>query len=102
MTRKRTRESLGQLMCSPCPVCEGRGIQKSPETVCYEIFREIMRVARAYENDVLLVMASQLVVDRLLDEDSAALADLEELVGKTVKFEVEPMYTQEQFDVVLF
>jgi ribonuclease G len=77
-------------------------VQKSPETVCYEIFREIMRVARAYENDVLLVMASQLVVDRLLDDDSAALADLEELVGKTVKFEVEPMYTQEQFDVVLF
>ncbi|MEZ5491099.1 MAG: ribonuclease G [Gammaproteobacteria bacterium] len=102
MTRKRTRESLGQIICSPCPVCEGRGVQKSPETVCYEIFREIMRVARAYENDVLLVMASQLVVDRLLDEDSAALADLEELVGKTVKFEVEPMYTQEQFDVVLF
>jgi len=102
MTRKRTRESLGQIICSPCPVCEGRGIQKSADTVCYEIFREILRVAKAYENDVLLVMASQVVVDRLLDEDSAALADLEELVGKTVKFEVEPMYTQEQFDVVLY
>jgi len=102
MTRKRTRESLGQLICSPCPMCDGRGVQKSAETVCFEIFREIMRVAKAYENDTLLVMASQVVVDRLLDEDSAALADLEELVGKTVKFEVEPMYTQEQFDVVLF
>ncbi len=102
MTRKRTRESLEQIICSPCAVCDGRGVQKSAETVCYEIFREIMRVARAYENDVLLVMASQVVVDRLLDEDSAFLADLEELVGKTVKFEVEPMYTQEQFDVVLF
>jgi ribonuclease G len=102
MTRKRTRESLEQILCRPCPVCQGRGVQKSPETVCYEIFREIMRVAKAYENDVLLVMASQLVVDRLLDEDSTALADLEELVGKTVRFEVEPMYTQEQFDVVLF
>lgn len=102
MTRKRTRESLGQLLCSACPVCDGRGLLKSPDTVCYEIFREIMRVAKAFENDVLLVMASQVVVDRLLDEDSAALADLEELIGKTVKFEVEPMYTQEQFDVVLY
>jgi len=42
------------------------------------------------------------VVDRLLDEESSSLADLEELIGKTVRFEVEPMYTQEQFDVVLF
>lgn len=102
MTRKRTRESLGQILNSHCPVCEGRGSQKSAETVCYEIFREIMLVARTYENDMLLVMASQIVVDRLLDEESSTLGTLQELVGKTVKFEVEPMYTQEQFDVVLY
>ena len=102
MTRKRTREGLGQTLSNKCPVCEGRGTQKSPETVCYEIFREIIRVTRAYENDVLLVIASQLVVDRLLDEESSTLSELQELVSKTVKFEVEPMYTQEQFDVVLY
>jgi len=102
MTRKRTRESLGQILNSHCPVCDGRGTLKSPETVCYEIFREILNVARSYENDVLLVMASQVVVDRLLDEESDTLANLEELISKTVKFEVEPMYTQEQFDVVLY
>jgi ribonuclease G len=101
MTRKRTHQSLEQMLCSDCPACSGRGVLKSAETVCYEIFREIMRVARVYENDSLLVMASQLVVDRLLDEESDTLAGLEELIDKTVKFEVEPMYTQEQFDVVL-
>ncbi|MEQ8953989.1 MAG: Rne/Rng family ribonuclease, partial [Gammaproteobacteria bacterium] len=101
MTRKRTRESLGQILNSECPVCAGKGNLKSAETVCYEIFRDIMRTARAYDNESLLVMASQVVVDRLLDEESDTLAELEELVGKTVKFEVEPMYTQEQFDVVL-
>jgi ribonuclease G len=57
-------------------------------------------VARAVDNDVLLVMASQVVVDRLLDEESCAVADLQELVAKTLKLEVEPMYTQEQFGVV--
>lgn len=101
MTRKRTRESLGQILHSDCSVCEGRGKQKSTETVCYEIFREILRVAKAYENDVLLVMAAQAVVDRLLDEESNTLGELQELIAKTIKFEVEPMYTQEQFDVVL-
>ncbi|MDP3517980.1 MAG: ribonuclease G [Pseudohongiella sp.] len=102
MTRKRTRESLGQILCSTCPVCEGRARLKTPETICYEIFREIVRVARVYENDELMVLASQVVVDRLLDEESSTLADLEVLTGKTIRFQVEPMYTQEQYDVVLF
>jgi ribonuclease G len=49
-----------------------------------------------------MVLASQVVVDRLLDEESSTLADLEVLTGKTIRFQVEPMYTQEQYDVVLF
>ena len=69
MTRKRTRESLGQSLCVPCPVCEGRGTLKSPETVCYEIFREILREVRAYNTEEIVVLASQLVIDRLLDEE---------------------------------
>ena len=100
MTRRRTRESLGQILNNPCEVCAGSGYQKSAETVCYEIFREIMDVAPNHENEMLLIVASQLVVDRMLDEESGTVAMLEELVGKTVKYEVEPMYTQEQFDVV--
>ncbi|MBL4828061.1 MAG: ribonuclease G [Spongiibacteraceae bacterium] len=101
MTRKRTRESLEHVMCEECPVCHGRGSLKTPETICYEIFREILREARAYDNDKLLVLASQEVVDRLLDEDSASVADLEEFIGKTIQFQVETMYNQQQFDVVL-
>ena len=101
MTRKRTRESLEHVLCEDCPVWEGRGSLKTPETVCYEIFREILREARAYENDKLLVLASQEVVDRLLDEESASVADLAEFIGKTIQFQVELMYNQEQFDVVL-
>ena len=101
MTRKRTRESLEHILCETCPTCDGRGSIKSPETVCYEIFRDILREARAYENDSLLVLASQGVVDRLLDEDSASVADLEEFIGKTIRFQVEAMYSQEQFDVIL-
>ena len=102
MTRKRSRESLEQILCHECPTCKGRGTIKTPETVCYELFREILRVARAFENDSLLVMASQEVVDRLLDEESSTVADLEELSGKRISFQVEPIYTTEQFDVVLY
>ncbi|NWO05571.1 MAG: ribonuclease G [Alteromonadaceae bacterium] len=101
MTRKRTTESLGQVLCEPCPICDGRGFLKTSETVCYEIFREIMRINRAYEAESYLVMASQKVVDRLLDEESDNVADLETFIGKAIRFQVEPFYSQEQYDVVL-
>jgi ribonuclease G len=101
LTRKRTRESLEQTLCEPCPTCQGRGTLKTPETVCYEIFREIMREERAYSPDTYMVLASQAVVDRLLDEESAAVVDLENFIGKTIRFQVESHYSQEQYDIVL-
>jgi ribonuclease G len=102
MTRKRTRESLQQILCQDCPTCKGKATVKTPETVCYEIFREIMRVSRAFENRALLVMAAQQVVDRLLEEESTTVLDLEQLTGKSISFQVEAMYTTEQFDVVMY
>ncbi|MGH1537535.1 MAG: ribonuclease G [Gammaproteobacteria bacterium] len=100
MTRKRTRESLEHVLCEPCITCSGRGYIKTAETVCFELFREIMREARQYETNELLVLASQPVVDLLLDEESTSLAELEDYMGKTIKLQVESLYLQEQFDVV--
>ena len=101
MTRKRTRESVEQVLCMPCPTCNGRGSVKTPETVCYEIFREILREARQFDTEKLLVLASQEVVDRLVDEESRAFAELEEFIGKPISVQVESQYTQEQYDVVM-
>ena len=101
MTRKRTRESLENILCESCPTCDGKGNLKTAETVCYEIFREILRAVRAYDSNSYTVLASEKVVDRLLDEESSNVADLEEFIDKTIRFQVEPIYSQEQFDVVL-
>ena len=101
MTRKRTRESLEQVLCEPCVCCQGRGKLKTAETICYEIFREILREARAYQAVGYRVLANQKVVDRLLDEESGNVAELEGFIGRTIRFQVETMYSQEQYDVVL-
>ncbi|MBT8058925.1 MAG: ribonuclease G [Gammaproteobacteria bacterium] len=101
MTRKRTTESLERRLCEPCPQCEGRGTIKSTETVCLEIFREIMRSSRQFEASKLMVLASSQVVERILDEQSATVAELEELIGKSIRFQREDQYAQEQYDVVL-
>lgn len=101
LTRKRTRESLEHVLCCECPVCKGRGSMKTVETVCYEIMREIVRVNRAYAADKFVVYASAAVAERLLNEESHALAELEVFVGKQIKIQIEPLYHQEQFDVVM-
>jgi ribonuclease G len=101
LTRKRTRESLEHVLCQPCPVCEGRGMVKTPQTVCYEIFREILREARQYGADGYLVLASQPVIDLLFDEEAGSMVKLQEFIGKPIQLKVEPLYTQEQYDVVL-
>ncbi|MEM6052703.1 ribonuclease G [Erwinia sp. P7711] len=101
MTRKRTRESIEHVLCQDCPVCKGRGTLKTVETVCYEIMREIVRVHHAYDSDRFLVYVSPAVGEALKADESHALAEVEIFVGKQVKVQVEPLYTQEQFDVVM-
>jgi ribonuclease G len=101
MTRKRTRESLEHLLCGPCPSCEGRGFIRTPETVCNEIFREIVRQSRQFASRELLILAHQDVVDRLLDEESATLGELEAQVGRPIRLQVEALYGVDQYDVVL-
>ena len=102
MTRKRTRESLEHLLCESCPTCQGRGFIKTAESICYEIFREIMRYARAYASQSgFTVVASPLVVDRLLTVEATSVADLEHFLNRIIKFQVENLYTQEQYDIIL-
>ncbi len=101
MTRKRTTESLQRQLSEPCHECSGRGSLKTPETVTYEIFRDVVRQVRQFEAQRLLVIASPKVVARITDEESAAVAELEEFLGKSIRFQSDEQYSQEQFDVVL-
>jgi ribonuclease G len=101
MTRKRNRESLQHILCQPCPTCGGRGFVKTAETVCHEIFREIFRQHRQFDVQELLILARPEIIERLLDEESASVAELEELTQASIRLQSEAMYAPDQFDVVL-
>ena len=101
MTRKRTRESLEHILCEPCSTCGGRGVLKTSESICLEIFREIIRVVRQYSVQQILVLASEQVVEMLLDEEADMLAELEVFLKVAIKIRAEAEYNQEHYDVVL-
>ncbi|MDQ2964164.1 MAG: ribonuclease G [Pseudomonadota bacterium] len=101
MTRKRTRESLAHILCEPCATCGGRGELRTAQTVCYEILREILREAKQFNAREFRILASQSVIDLFLDEESQSLAQLGDFIGKPISLQVETLYTQEQYDVIL-
>lgn len=84
MTRKRVRESLEHILCEPCPYCKGRGLVKSPTTVCYEIFRALRNLEEYHSGNKIVVIVHSSVADLLLDEEREGL----EAIEKTYNFKV--------------
>ena len=100
MTRKRTRESLERILCEPCRVCNHRGTVKTPDTVMYEIFRELRRTARQFDSREYRVLASPEVIERLREEQAGALAEMQEFLHTPIRLQAESQYQPESFDVV--
>src|SRR6056300_199232 len=101
LTRKRSRESLSDLLQEPCPHCHGTGQMKTAETVCYEIFRAVMREYRAYSAEMTTVIAAPTVIDRLIDEESEVSADLEAFIHRPIRLQVDGNFSQDRYEVVV-
>ena len=106
MSRKRTRESLAQIMCTPCASCEGSGLVRTPETTSVAVLRALAQdyQARCRTKVVegeYMIRATEAVVDRLLAEDADHLAELSETIQRNIRIQVEPSYVEGQFDIVL-
>lgn len=99
MTRKRTSESLQHQLCETCQSCGGSGQVKSLETLRLEVLREITRVARQYESDRIMLIGSDALLGRIQD-DSEMLSEITEMIGRSIEFKTEPLYLQEQYDIV--
>jgi ribonuclease G len=101
MTRKRTRESLAHTLCEPCSYCEGKGLIKSASTVCYEMFREIDRLAtKPLPGRKLIVTVHPSVAELLFNEEAASLEHLEKSLGKRIVIKPDASVHQEQFDLL--
>ena len=101
VTRKRTRESLAHILCETCPACDGKGQVKTARTISYEILRELLREAKQFNPREFRILASQVVVDLFLEEESQHLAMLGDFIGKPISLQVESTYHQEQYDIIL-
>ncbi len=82
MTRKRTRESLEELLTDTCPQCEGRRVVKSVPTLAADVLRGVHREARRRGgDDMLLVKVHPAVARYLYDHGARDLEALERHLG---------------------
>ncbi len=78
MTRQRTRESLFQRLCEPCPTCGGRGRVKAAATTAYEILRRARREATVNAPlRQIVVTAHPHVAAFLREHEASGLRDLQ-------------------------
>jgi ribonuclease G len=98
MTRKRVRESLGRTLCETCPYCEGKGFVKSPQTLCYEIFRKTKKLALQGAQKIVIT-AHPAVAELLSDEERQGIEDIEKLNGVKVIVTDDPDLHQENYEI---
>ncbi len=101
MTRKRTRDSLGRMLLESCHRCDTTGFVKSPTTICYQLFREVVAEARAYPCEKLMVIAHPKLIDLMLGEESEQVARLETFLGKQIALKSDDQMKPEHFEVAL-
>jgi ribonuclease G len=101
MTRQRVMESISRAVYMECPVCKGKGVIKSPETMSVEIQRAIIRVMRLHpEVHEIRVLVNAQVLERLKNEDEELLIDIERRFQGKLSFRVNARYHFEEFRIV--
>ena len=99
ITRKRVKQSLERTLSVPCPTCQATGMVKSSATVCNEIYIEMRKMRKHFENADVMLRVNPETVKVLKANGNRWLTDLEELVGKNVLVKSDPTLHPEQFDI---
>ncbi len=77
MTRKRTGETITELVTETCPYCQGRGRVESAETVSLSIERDLRRICAESEEDAFLVTANPDVAFHLVGSLGEVIDEIE-------------------------
>ena len=101
MTRKRVKQSLERTLCSPCQYCQGAGLVKSPQTICYELLEEARRLSKEMNGDAdnkqVTLRINPDVAKTLRTSERDVLTEIEDYLGP-IDITSDPMIHQEQFD----
>ncbi|HSS22080.1 MAG TPA: Rne/Rng family ribonuclease [Pyrinomonadaceae bacterium] len=101
MTRKRVKQSLERTLCAPCQYCQGAGLIKSPQTICYELLEEARTLSKSLNGNRKRQQATLRihpeVAKSLRSTERDVLNEIEEYLGP-IDINSDASVHQEQFD----
>jgi len=100
MTRKRNKEPLTRMMCEPCVYCEGEGYMISRQSICYNVYREIMRESQDIAGERLAVKVNPEVAELLHGEENELILSLERQLGRQVVIYPNPQFHMEEIEII--
>jgi ribonuclease G len=99
MTRKRNKKPLTRIMCEPCFYCDGEGYLISKQSICFNIYREILREHRNMMGAGLTLKANPEIAELLHGEENELISELERSIGKQIEIYANPNFHLEEFDI---
>jgi ribonuclease G len=99
MTRKRVRKPLNRLLCEPCFYCEGEGYLMSGRSICYNIYREVMRDIRDMTGRMLTIRVNPDIAELLHGEENHIIVALEREAGRQIVVYPNHDFHLEEFDI---
>ena len=101
LTRKRVKQSLERLLCQPCACCQGSGMTKSVRTICYSIHQEVQKMIPHQKNGhEIMIRCHPEIGKALRNGEKRVTKEIEEMTGKAVSVQPDPLMHVEQFDVI--
>ncbi len=99
ITRKRVKQSLERTLSVPCPVCQATGMVKSPATVANEIYTEMRKMRKHFEQSEITLRVHPETAKVLKSGSARWLGEFETLTGKSVLVKNDATLHLEQFDI---
>ena len=99
MTRKRIRKPLTRILCEPCFYCDGEGYLISKQTICYNIYREILRESRDMIGVKVSLRVNPEIAELLYGEESHIIVAVERVIGRQIVIYPDAKLHMEEFDI---
>lgn len=99
MTRKRIRKPLTRTLCEPCFYCGGEGYLVSKQTICYNIYREILRESWDMPGAKVSLRVNPEIAELLHGEENHIVVALEGIIKKQIVIYPNPRLHVEEIDL---
>lgn len=100
MTRKRNKKPLNRILCELCENCDGEAYVLSQRTVCYTIYREVVKESCSTAASRFTIKVNPRVAELLHGEESRLIAELEKNIGKQIVIYTNPRFHIEEFEIL--